>query len=62
MNLGAYYLVGTPIALFLGFGLKLRGKGLWMGTLSGSILQIIILAVVTALMDWQKEVGFYFLM
>ena len=58
VNLGAYYLVGAPIALFLGFGLKLNAKGLWMGTLSGSCLQVIILAIVTALTDWQKEVGF----
>ena len=58
VNLGAYYLVGFPIALFLGFHLQLRAKGLWMGTLSGSCLQVIILAVVTALTDWQKEVSF----
>ncbi|XP_061337363.1 protein DETOXIFICATION 8-like isoform X2 [Gastrolobium bilobum] len=55
VNLGAYYLVGIPIALLLGFHLKLRAKGLWMGTLSGSVLQLIILAIVTALTDWQKE-------
>ncbi|MED6142994.1 hypothetical protein PIB30_002818 [Stylosanthes scabra] len=55
VNLGAYYLVGIPIALLLGFGLKLNAKGLWMGTLSGSCLVVIILAIVTALTDWQKE-------
>ena len=55
MNLGGYYLVGAPIALFLGFGLKLNAKGLWMGTLSGSCLVVIILAIVTALTDWEKE-------
>ncbi|XP_022636815.1 uncharacterized protein LOC106772925 isoform X5 [Vigna radiata var. radiata] len=56
VNLGAYYLVGIPIGLFLGFHLQLNAKGLWMGTLSGSVLQAIILAIVTALTDWQKEV------
>ncbi|KAK2415260.1 protein DETOXIFICATION [Trifolium repens] len=55
VNLGAYYIVGAPIALLLGFGLKLNAKGLWMGTLTGSILNVIILAVVTVLTDWQKE-------
>ncbi|KAL1323138.1 hypothetical protein HN51_068185 [Arachis hypogaea] len=55
VNLGGYYLVGAPIALFLGFGLKLNAKGLWMGTLSGSCLVVIILAIVTALTDWEKE-------
>lgn len=61
MNLGAYYLVGIPMGLFLGFHLQLRAKGLWMGTLSGSVLQVIILAIVTALTDWQKEVSLSFL-
>ncbi|RDX64452.1 Protein DETOXIFICATION 14, partial [Mucuna pruriens] len=55
VNLGAYYLVGIPMGLLLGFHLQLRAKGLWMGTLSGSVLQVIILATVTALTDWQKE-------
>ncbi|KAJ1443211.1 Multi antimicrobial extrusion protein [Sesbania bispinosa] len=55
VNLGAYYLVGAPIALLLGFGLNLNAKGLWTGTLTGSVLQAIILAVITGLTDWQKE-------
>ncbi|KAK3134889.1 hypothetical protein QOZ80_5BG0412030 [Eleusine coracana subsp. coracana] len=31
VNLGSFYLVGIPVALFLGFVLKMEGKGLWMG-------------------------------
>jgi len=58
VNLGAYYIVGIPIGLLLGFHLKLNAKGLWMGTLSGSVLNVIILSIVTALTDWQKEVCF----
>ncbi|XP_052117283.1 protein DETOXIFICATION 14-like [Arachis duranensis] len=54
VNLGAYYLVGVPLALFLGFH-QPKAKGLWMGMISGSCVQVIILAVVTALTDWQKE-------
>lgn len=57
MNLGAYYLVGIPLALLLGFVLHFNSKGLWMGSLTGSVLQVIILAGVTATTDWQKEVG-----
>ena len=60
MNLGAYYLVGVPLAFLLGFVLHFNAKGLWMGSLTGSVLQVIILTVVTVLTDWQKEVGFYF--
>jgi len=58
VNLGAYYIVGIPVGLLLGFHLKLNAKGLWMGTLSGSVLNVIILSIVTALTDWQKEVCF----
>uniref|UniRef100_A0A0R0KUB8 Protein DETOXIFICATION n=1 Tax=Glycine max TaxID=3847 RepID=A0A0R0KUB8_SOYBN len=60
VNLGAYYLVGVPLAFLLGFVLHFNAKGLWMGSLTGSVLQVIILTVVTVLTDWQKEVGFYF--
>lgn len=55
MNLGAYYLVGVPLAFLLGFVLHFNAKGLWMGSLTGSVLQVIILTVVTVLTDWQKE-------
>ncbi|XP_020219519.1 protein DETOXIFICATION 9 isoform X1 [Cajanus cajan] len=56
VNLGAYYLVGVPLALLLGFVLHFNARGFWMGSLTGSILQVIILAlVVTVLTDWQKE-------
>nr|AFK35346.1 unknown [Medicago truncatula] len=55
VNLGAYYIVGIPVGLLFGFHLKLNAKGLWMGTLSGFVLNVIILSIVTALTDWQKE-------
>ncbi|KAK6151028.1 hypothetical protein DH2020_015960 [Rehmannia glutinosa] len=34
VNLGAYYLVGTPVALLLAFVLHLKGQGLWSGLLA----------------------------
>ncbi|KAA3458410.1 protein DETOXIFICATION 8-like [Gossypium australe] len=40
VNLGAYYLVGIPVAALLCFSLHLRGKGLWIGILTGSSLQL----------------------
>lgn len=58
VNLGAYYILGIPLGLFLGFHRQLNAKGLWMGTLSGSVLVVTILAIVTALTDWQKKVCF----
>jgi len=61
VNLGAYYLVGIPMGLFLGFHLQLNAQGLWMGPVSGSVLQVIILVIITSQTNWQKEVSFSFL-
>ncbi|MBA0674347.1 hypothetical protein Goari_015950 [Gossypium aridum] len=55
VNLGAYYLVGIPVAALLCFSLHLRGKGLWIGILTGSSLQLVSLALVTGFTNWQKQ-------
>ncbi|XVF31725.1 hypothetical protein REPUB_Repub17cG0017000 [Reevesia pubescens] len=57
VNLGAYYLVGIPISALLCFGLHFRGKGLWIGILTGSSLQLLMLALVTSFTNWQKQVS-----
>jgi MATE family multidrug resistance protein len=54
VNLGSFYLVGIPVALFLGFILKMEGKGLWMGISCGSVVQFLLLAVITFLSNWQN--------
>jgi MATE family multidrug resistance protein len=60
VNLGSFYLVGIPTALFLGFVLKMEAKGLWMGISCGSIVQFLLLAVITFFSNWQKMVcAFY---
>ncbi|XP_047973976.1 protein DETOXIFICATION 12-like [Salvia hispanica] len=55
INLAAFYLFGLPIAAVLGFWLDLRGKGLWIGVVCGSTLQCLMLSVITALTDWEKQ-------
>ncbi|KAL2504361.1 MATE efflux family protein [Abeliophyllum distichum] len=55
VNLGAFYLVGIPMATLLGFVLHLRGKGLWLGLNMGSIVQSALLALVTSLTNWKKQ-------
>ncbi|XP_017975526.1 PREDICTED: protein DETOXIFICATION 8 isoform X3 [Theobroma cacao] len=55
VNLGAYYLLGVPVAVVLCFALNLRGKGLWIGILAGSTVQASLLALVTGLTNWQKQ-------
>ncbi|KAI9085612.1 hypothetical protein K1719_032455 [Acacia pycnantha] len=55
VNLGAYYLIGTPASILMGFVLHWRAKGLWLGILAGSTVQAVVLTVVTAFTDWEKE-------
>ncbi|CAN8258163.1 unnamed protein product [Cochlearia groenlandica] len=54
-NVVAYYLIGAPIGLFLGFWCHMNGKGLWIGVVFGSATQGIILAIVTACMSWSDQ-------
>ncbi|KAB2628667.1 MATE efflux family protein 5-like [Pyrus ussuriensis x Pyrus communis] len=55
VNLGAYYLVGTPVGVVLAFVVHLRAKGLWIGLLTGSTVQALLLALKTGLTNWQKQ-------
>ncbi|XP_010279418.1 PREDICTED: protein DETOXIFICATION 12-like [Nelumbo nucifera] len=55
VNLGAFYLAGVPIAAFLGFRTPLRGKGLWIGILTGSTLQSAMLSLITIFTNWEKQ-------
>ncbi|WVZ07014.1 hypothetical protein V8G54_020360 [Vigna mungo] len=55
VNLGAFYLVGIPVGVLLGFVAHYRAKGLWIGIVTGSILQSFLLAVITALTNWKKQ-------
>ncbi|CAH8261877.1 unnamed protein product [Arabidopsis lyrata] len=54
-NVVAYYLLGAPVGLFLGFWCHMNGKGLWIGVVVGSTAQGIILAIVTACMSWNEQ-------
>ncbi|XP_047965925.1 protein DETOXIFICATION 12-like [Salvia hispanica] len=55
INLAAIYLFGLPIAAALGFWRDWRGKGLWIGVLCGAIMQCVMLSIITALTDWEKQ-------
>ncbi|KAL1194289.1 Protein DETOXIFICATION 1 [Cardamine amara subsp. amara] len=54
-NVVAYYLIGAPVGVYLAFGRELHGKGLWCGVVVGSAVQAIILAIVTASMNWKEQ-------
>ncbi|CAB4304199.1 unnamed protein product [Prunus armeniaca] len=55
VNLGAFYLVGLPVGVVLGFPLRLRGKGLWIGIVAGSVVQSALLALITGFTNWSKQ-------
>ncbi|KAG5528011.1 hypothetical protein RHGRI_028817 [Rhododendron griersonianum] len=55
VNFGAYYLVGIPLAIVLGFLRNLRGEGIWGGIVTGTILQVILLTSATCLTNWQEQ-------
>ncbi|KAK3036528.1 hypothetical protein RJ639_030969 [Escallonia herrerae] len=55
VNLGAFYLLGIPVAVVLGFILHLKAKGLWIGIVIGSTVQSTILSLITGFTNWQKQ-------
>ncbi|KAF3786601.1 hypothetical protein EJ110_NYTH25182 [Nymphaea thermarum] len=57
INIGCYYIVGLPTGILLGFTLKFGVEGIWGGMISGIALQTLILIVITASTDWEKEVS-----
>ncbi|KAI3836486.1 hypothetical protein MKW98_008247, partial [Papaver atlanticum] len=56
VNVATYYIIGLPIAYFMGFKLEWGLKGLWGGLQVGIGLQTIILLVMCWCNDWDKDV------
>ncbi|CAI0450941.1 unnamed protein product [Linum tenue] len=54
-HIGAYYGVGMPVAVLMCFVLHLGGKGLWVGILTASTLQAVLLAFITAFTNWDRQ-------
>ncbi|KAF5182308.1 Detoxification-like protein [Thalictrum thalictroides] len=53
-NLGAFYVIGMPIAALLAFKVKLYAKGLWIGLICGLFCQASILLLITLRTNWTK--------
>ncbi|XP_008781774.2 protein DETOXIFICATION 49-like [Phoenix dactylifera] len=56
VNLGAFYGVGLPVALFLGFWVGLGFVGLWLGLLAAQASCTLMLGVVLVRTNWAKQV------
>lgn len=57
VNLGCYYLVGIPFGLVLGYVINLQVEGVWIGMLMGTLIQTLVLLVITVRTDWEKQVS-----
>ncbi|KAJ8771639.1 hypothetical protein K2173_026816 [Erythroxylum novogranatense] len=57
VNLGCYYVVGVPIGVILGYLFHLQVKGLWIGLLSGVVMQSVILSYLIWRTDWNEQVN-----
>lgn len=56
VNIGSYYLVGFPLGIIIGWTLNFGCKGIWTGMLGGSVVQILLLTIVTLRHKWEKKV------
>ncbi|KAL2242179.1 protein DETOXIFICATION 48 [Sesamum indicum] len=56
INLGSFYLVGMPVAFFMGFGLKLGFAGLWLGLLAAQGCCALLMLFVLCRTDWILQV------
>ncbi|KAG0459546.1 hypothetical protein HPP92_022674 [Vanilla planifolia] len=55
INLGAFYVVGMPVAVALGFGVGVGFCGLWMGLLSAQVCCAGLMLYVVWTTDWDAQ-------
>nr|CAB3457309.1 unnamed protein product [Digitaria exilis] len=55
VNIGSYYLIGVPLGVLLGWGFNYGVPGIWAGMISGTMMQTLILAIITLRCDWNEE-------
>ncbi|XP_010519669.1 PREDICTED: protein DETOXIFICATION 52 [Tarenaya hassleriana] len=56
INLAAFYLVGTPVAVALTFWAGVGFRGLWLGLLAAQISCAVMMLYVVGSTDWEEEV------
>ncbi|MED6137034.1 hypothetical protein PIB30_061225 [Stylosanthes scabra] len=56
INIGSCYLIGMPLGLFLGWLLPSGIIGMWTGMMSGTVVQTLMLIIITMRYDWDQKV------
>ncbi|KAL7154791.1 hypothetical protein ABFS83_03G026600 [Erythranthe nasuta] len=56
INIGSYYFVGVPLGIILEWFFYFGIKGIWAGMICGTIIQTLILGIVTIKSPWGNEV------
>uniref|UniRef100_A0A7C9CK05 Protein DETOXIFICATION n=1 Tax=Opuntia streptacantha TaxID=393608 RepID=A0A7C9CK05_OPUST len=56
VNLAAYYIIGLPVGVVLGFKTSLGVAGIWWGIILGVLIQTATLIIITIRTDWNTEV------
>lgn len=54
-SLGGFYLIALPVAVILGFKVKLGLAGLLMGFVVGASASVVVLILLVAALDWDAE-------
>ncbi|KAK9276454.1 hypothetical protein L1049_005987 [Liquidambar formosana] len=55
INIACYYLFGVPLGLIMGYKLGWGVEGIWVGMLSGTVVQTCILFYIIYRTNWNKE-------
>ncbi|KAK9277407.1 hypothetical protein L1049_006950 [Liquidambar formosana] len=55
VNIGCYYLLGVPLGLIMGFVLDWGVEGIWVGMLTGTIVQTCVLVFMVYRTNWNRE-------
>ncbi|KAI3909988.1 hypothetical protein MKW98_013042 [Papaver atlanticum] len=56
INLGSFYLVGMPVAIFMGFVVKMGFAGLWIGLLAAQATCALLMLFVLTRTNWIDQV------
>jgi len=55
VNIACYYIFGIPLGLILGYKLDMGVQGIWIGMVTGTVVQTLVLFWIVYRTNWNKE-------